>query len=78
MKTFKDEFDEIIKGIDDKGLGGAYDNVISLVTIDRMVEQLVQSPELKAELHGYLRGIIQGMMNFEYPDEHDESLVGYS
>lgn len=78
MKTFKDEFDEIIKGIEDKGLGGAFDNVMALVTIDRMVEVLVQTPELKEELHGYLRSIIKGMMDFEYPDDRDESLVGYA
>ena len=78
MKTFKDEFDGIIKGIEDKGLAGAFDNVMALVTIDRMVEVLVQTPELKEELHGYLRGIVQGMMDFEYPSENDESLVGYT
>lgn len=78
MSKFKDNFDEIIKHIEDKGLAGAFDNVMGLTTIDRMIDVLVQTPELKEELHAYIRSILKGMMEFEYHDKEDESLLGYA
>ena len=77
MRTFKDEFDGITAFIEEKGMSGAFDNVMGLVTLDRMVDVLVQTPELQASIHAYLRDILKGMMDFEYPDKVDESMLGY-
>lgn len=77
MTTFKDKFDKIISYIEGEGVAGAFDNVTALVTLDRMVDVLVQTPELQADIHDHLRGILKGMMGFEYPDKVDESVLGY-
>ena len=78
MRKFKDEFNKILSFIEGKGLAGAFDNVTALVTLDRMVDVLVQSPELQADIHAYLRDIMKGMMDFEYPEKDDESMLGYA
>ena len=77
MKTFEDEFNEIIDFIEKKGLSTAFDNIIGLVNIDKMVNVMVQTPELQSELHGFILELVKGMLDFEYPDKVDESMVGY-
>lgn len=77
MKTFEDEFSEIINFIENKGLSVPFDNIIGLINIDRLVDVMIQTPELQAELHRVILEVIKGMLEFEYPDKEDESMVGY-
>lgn len=76
-KTFRDEFDEIIKFIEKKGLATAFDNVMGLATIDKLVNILIPTPELQEDMHQYLRELMVGMMQVEYSDKEDETLKGY-
>lgn len=79
-RTFKNEFDGIIAYIESRGLATPFDNAMGLVNIDRMIDILIPTPELKAELHRFVRELLQGMMKAEYADEgidEDETLIGY-
>ena len=76
-KTFRDEFEEIVKFIEKKGLSTAFDNVMGLVTFDKMVDIIIPTPEFQEDMHLYLRKLMVGMMQVEYPDKQDETLIGY-
>lgn len=76
-KTFRDEFEEIVKFIEKKGLSTAFDNVMGLATIDKIVDVVIPTPELQQDLHQYLQELMVGMMQVEYADKVDETLIGY-
>ena len=78
MEQFKDKFDDIAAYIEGKGLTVAFDNMIGLVNLDKMVDVMVQTPELRAEIHRFIREFMTRMLEFEYPDEIDESVLGYA
>jgi hypothetical protein len=77
-KTFRDEFEEIIKFIEKKGLSTAFDNVMGLATFDKIVDIIIPTPELREDMHEYLRDLMVGMMEVEYTDKADETLIGYA
>lgn len=76
-KTFKDEFEDIIKFIEKKGLSTPFDNIMGLVTFDKMVDVLIPTPELQEDMHEYFRKLVGGMLKVEYADKVDETLIGY-
>lgn len=76
-KTFRDEFEQIVKFIEKRGLSTAFDNVMGLVTFDKMVDVIIPTPELQEDMHQYFRELMVGMMQVEYADKEDETLIGY-
>lgn len=77
-RTFKGEYDDIVKYIEKKGMGMPFDNLMGLTHLDMMVDAIIPTPELQADLHEHIQGLIKGMLEFVYEDDtNDDTLIGY-